>query len=186
MRCIHIYRGTPQLGGIKLHTHFPWFHTAKWGVYRIAPRTALLTRYTHLSGLILGELWNSGAPRFRVSPRFTGVCPDKHELTSTIDMVYKRTQSHTHTHTHTHTQFMAPYIGHYLQFLSLSYKYFWHITLNLESVVLFFNLFHSFKNTSYKKWVQSSTSSNIRLMYKISLTSIVLMITRICHKQIFQ
>ena len=105
MRCIHIYRGTPQLGGIKLHTHFPWFHTAKWGVYRIAPRTVLITRYTHLSGLILGELsqWNRGAPRFRVSPRFTGVCPDKHELTSTIDMVYKRTHTHTHTHTYIHT-----------------------------------------------------------------------------------
>ena len=41
MRCIHIYRGAPQLGGIKLHKHFPWFHTAKWGVHRIAPRTVL-------------------------------------------------------------------------------------------------------------------------------------------------
>ena len=38
MRCIHIYRGAPQLGGIKLHKQF---HTAKWGVHRIAPRTVL-------------------------------------------------------------------------------------------------------------------------------------------------
>ena len=98
MRCIHIYRGAPQLGGIKLHKHFSWFHTVKWGVHRIAPRTVLHVIRIVLT-MELQHTKNRGAPRLGVSPRFTGEkrvnLPDSHGL---------QTHEHTHRHTHTHTQ----------------------------------------------------------------------------------
>ena len=98
MRCIHIYRGAPQLGGIKLHKHFSWFHTAKWGVHHIAPRTVLhvirIVLTMELQPLKTVELHGWVCP-----PRFTGEkrvnLPDSHGL---------QTHTHTHTHKHTHTQ----------------------------------------------------------------------------------
>ena len=98
MRCIHIYRGAPQLGGIKLHKHFPWFHTAKWGVHRIAPRTVL-----HVIRIVLTmEL----QPLKTVELHGWVCLPDslvRNGSTSTIGGDYKRI--HT-THTHTHTMFI--------------------------------------------------------------------------------
>ena len=88
MRCIHIYRGAPQLGGIKLHKHFSWFHTAKWGVHRIAPRTVL-----HVIRIVL---------TMELQPLRLGVSPDslvRNGSTSPIHTDYKRTHTHTHTHT---------------------------------------------------------------------------------------
>ena len=98
MRCIHIYRGAPQLGGIKLHKHFPWFHTAKWGVHRIAPRTVL-----HVIRIVLTiEL----LPLKTVELHGWVCLPDslvRNGSTSTIGGDYKRTHTNTHTQTHTHT-----------------------------------------------------------------------------------
>ena len=99
MRCIHIYRGAPQLGGIKLHKHFSWFHTAKWGVHRIAPRTVL-----HVIRIVLTmEL----QPLKTVELHGWVCLPDslvRNGSTSPIHTDYKRTHTHTHTHTcHTHT-----------------------------------------------------------------------------------
>ena len=96
MRCIHIYRGAPQLGGIKLHKHFSWFHTVKWGVHRIAPRTVL-----HVIRIVLTmEL----QPLKTVELHGWVCLPDslvRNGSTSPIHTDYKRTRAHTHTHTHT-------------------------------------------------------------------------------------
>ena len=89
MRCIHIYRGAPQLGGIKLHKHFPWFHTAKWGVHRIVPRTVL-----HVIRIVLTmEL----QPLKTVELHGWVCLPDslvRNGSTSTIGGDYKRTHTH--------------------------------------------------------------------------------------------
>ena len=99
MRCIHIYRGAPQLGGIKLHKHFSWFHTVKWGVHRIAPRTVL-----HVIRIVLTmEL----QPLKTVELHGWVCLPDslvRNGSTSPIHTDYKRTHTHTHTRTHAHTQ----------------------------------------------------------------------------------
>ena len=112
MRCIHIYRGAPQLGGIKLHKHFSWFHTVKWGVHRIAPRTVLhvirivLTmelqplKTVELHGWCVSPIhwWETGQP-----PRFTRIT-NAHTHTHTHTHVHVlNTDTYTHTHTHTHT-----------------------------------------------------------------------------------
>ena len=99
MRCIHIYRGAPQLGGIKLHKHFPWFHTAKWGVHRIAPRTVL-----HVIRIVLTmEL----QPLKTVELHGWVCLPDslvRNGSTSTIGGDYKRTHTHTHTHARSYSR----------------------------------------------------------------------------------
>ena len=86
-----------QLGGIKLHKHFSWFHTAKWGVHRIAPRTVL-----HVIRIVLTmEL----QPLKTVELHGWVCLPDslvRNGSTSPIHTDYKRTHAHTHTHTRTH------------------------------------------------------------------------------------
>ena len=105
MRCIHIYRGTPQLGGIKLHTHFPWFHTAKWGVCRIAPRTVLHVKRIFLA-LFYGscgtvELHGSEClPDSPVCVRINTSWPPR--------LTWLTNAQHTHTHTHTHILVVCP------------------------------------------------------------------------------
>ena len=105
MRCIHIYRGAPQLGGIKLHKHFSWFRTAKWGVHRIAPRTVL---HVVIRIVLTMEL----QPLKTVELHGWVCLPDslvRNGSTSPIHTDYKRTHTHTHTHMymctcHTQTQ----------------------------------------------------------------------------------
>ena len=122
MRCIHIYRGAPQLGGIKLHKHFSWFHTAKWGVHRIAPRTVLhvirIVLTMELQPLKTVELHGwvclpdslTGEKRVNL-PDSHGLQMHVHTLIHTITTTtHTHTRAHTHTptrnshrHTHTHT-----------------------------------------------------------------------------------
>ena len=102
MRCIHIYRGAPQLGGIKLHKHFSWFHTAKWGVHRIAPRTVL-----HVIRIVLTmEL----QPLKTVELHGWVCLPDslvRNGSTSPIHTDYKRTHIHTQTNKQNHKSCIA-------------------------------------------------------------------------------
>ena len=118
MRCIHIYRGAPQLGGIKLHKHFPWFHTAKWGVHRIAPRTVL-----HVIRIVLTmEL----QPLKTVQLHGWVCLPDslvRNGSTSTIGGDYKRTHTHTHTHTHTLRIYMYLNIHTHTHIILIGIKY---------------------------------------------------------------
>ena len=111
MRCIHIYRGAPQLGGIKLHKHFSWFHTAKWGVH-IAPRTVL-----HVIRIVLTmEL----QPLKTVELHGWVCLPDslvRNGSISPIHTDYKRTHTHTHTHTHTLTCIAPALFLHSLQWI---------------------------------------------------------------------
>ena len=108
MRCIHIYRGTPQLGGIKLHTHFLWFHTAKWGVYRIAPRTVLYTLYASFWPYFRGAVGSECLPdspacvRINTSwpPRLTWFTNAPHKVTQHTCRVTHESYASTLAYSH--------------------------------------------------------------------------------------
>ena len=102
MKCIHIYRGTSLLVGIKSHTQIsplPLSPYGQLGSPLYSPQDGMYSTlyvsytYTYIKQLYRRVTVKRGAPRFRVSPRLT-VCPGQPPRLT----VY--TSAHTHTHTH--------------------------------------------------------------------------------------
>ena len=163
MRCIHIYRGAPQLGGIKLHKHFSWFHTAKWGVHRIAPRTVL-----HVICIVLTmEL----QPLKTVELHGWVCLPDslvRNGSTSPIHTDYKRTHTHTHyTHTH-YTPIKHKHIHiftqiHQTQTMQIN----WSPNKSIQDISETFN----FRSTT--KWMLETISDQVSNLQIYSLKDIV-------------